>query len=145
MFSYFGPSVSAKDAVRFLTGDTTENVALLSDDEITYCLTLASNDTRQASIQALQAMLAKVAADTLVSADGMIRDLKLRRDLLQARLTRLEENESAIAALPFAGGLSLSERESNRDDSDLVQPAFRRDQFGFTSSQEFIGTGDNEP
>jgi hypothetical protein len=40
---------------------------------------------------------------------------------------RLKRSRKAVA--PYAGGLSIAEKETSAANTDLVQPAFRRNQF----------------
>lgn len=35
---------------------------------------------------------------------------------------------------PYAGGISISDKDSNRETTDAVQPAFRIDQFSYNQS-----------
>lgn len=62
MWSYSGnPSSSPKDTVRFMIGDTVEDTGAVTDEEISFALNLNSNDTRDASITCLEALVAKYA------------------------------------------------------------------------------------
>lgn len=116
-YSYSGnPSLTAKDAVRFLTGDTLEEVSLLSDEEIAYLLA-QSAEPAVAAQHGVRAMLAKCASDTVISADGMTRDLTGRREALAARLRELQ-GVRAFAVLPSAGVTA-----------GTGDPAFTREQF----------------
>lgn len=127
--SYTGnPASSTKDEVRFLTGDTHAGTMLLEDEEITWMIT-REGSVDNALTEIIRAMLAKCAHDTLVSADGITRDLSGRRAMLEKLLRTIDERSSMRNVAPFVGGTSIAERDTRQQDGDLIQPAFRRGQF----------------
>lgn len=120
-FTYSGnPSATALDLLRFLVGDTVEAVSLLSDAECQYLLTTYSTATA-ATLPALRAMLAKLAHDTLITVDGVTRDLEFRRTALEVRIQQVERQAGYTI---FFGGISQSARDAERADTDRIQPAF---------------------
>lgn len=125
-FSYNGPSAGLIDEVRYRVGDTVEALALLTDEEIAWELSEASNDALQASLAAVDKMLALCAHDTLTSADGITRDVSGRKTALEAIRTQLVTRMALAGAAPWAGGVSVSEQETRRADTDLIAPDFYR-------------------
>lgn len=56
------------------------------------------------------------------------RDLLTNIDKVHAYLDERESGRAAmVAAVPFAGGISLSDKQAREDDSDRTKPAFTRD------------------
>lgn len=43
---------------------------------------------------------------------------------------------ASILAIPYAGGISISDRDTVRDNTDRVKPAFRRDTAFYDSSED---------
>ena len=68
------PSASAKDAVRFLVGDTDSTDQLLQDGEITYLLSQYNNAPLNAAIRACETIMAKFArmADETAPTDAQV-------------------------------------------------------------------------
>lgn len=113
------------DAVRLYLGDTAAPFAL-TDEEITWFLVTAEDDTLAAALLGAGAMAARFSK--LV--DASVGDV--RKSYSQqykhfaevvARLTTDAGTAAAGAPIPWAGGISQSERESNAGDADLV-PAY---------------------
>ena len=125
-FSYSNnPGTSSRDLLRFLTGETTQELSVLSDEEIDYLLT-QQTDVTQAAITAVKRILAALSQDNLVSADGITRDIKGRREALTALLTNLKQETilTGTGAVPFVGGVSRDEEETQRERTDRVPHSF---------------------
>lgn len=137
-WSYTGdPSARAIDAIRFLIGDTDSNDQLLSDDEILWvnkeasgsttatsdlydaayrcCLTIASKLSRQADKQIgdLSVKLSQKAAGYRTQADSL-KQLSLR---------------SSGVPVPYAGGITISDKEIDEDNSDINRQWIATGQF----------------
>lgn len=129
--SYSGdPASSSKDAVRFWTGDTSAPW-LLSDEEINYTLTSYPSTQRAAA-----ACLRKVAAsyarkpsrsvgDLSISYSDMAKQYAAAADALEAQANA----NDATGALPYSGGISVSDMEGVDSNTDRVKPPFRNRQF----------------
>jgi hypothetical protein len=121
------PALSAKDAVRFHSGDTDSADPLVSDEEIAFALGEEST-----AVLAAAAICEALAARFARQVDKSVGDLRLslnqKAQAFAAKAEALRER-AATAVEPYAGGLSQSEREASRADSDLIQPAFRVDLF----------------
>ena len=124
-FSYSGdPASSDKDAVRFLIQDTVASSKEFEDEEITYMLTTKGN-VRSAAILALKTLASKYAT----AVDKAVGDLRLSLSQKYdhyVSLIKQFEGEAAMVALPFAGGISVSNKETYEADSDRVQPRFTK-------------------
>lgn len=135
VWHYLSPQLSAKDAVRYLVGDTIEARPLVQDGEILYALSLTT-DVRLAAASVAEQLSRQLALrpdirtqDTSVSWSQAAKQFaSLAKDL------RLQV--SLGAAMPYAGGLSQSEKADASGDSDKVQPLFTRDQWGERWSNE---------
>jgi hypothetical protein len=135
--SSYSPSLATpKDQVRFKIGDTTvvpAEAALFSDEEIQAML-MANGDSAikaaRACVRSLIARYSRMA--TMAVGDSSIQLGELAqhfRDLLKD-LTR--ESATNGSAVPFAGGLTYSSKETSGRDTDRVQPSFARDGVGST-------------
>ena len=126
-YSYSGdPGASSKDAVRFATGDVDLSDQQLSDEEIAYLL-VQRGDVLNAAVAACHRLAAKYSR--LVSrAVGDLRIEHQQRRQAYMELARTLRAEGAIGGIvPYAGGISLADKETDEDDTDRVQPFFTRE------------------
>lgn len=130
-FTYGGdPANSNLEAVRYLIGDTVITDVQLQDAEINFNLAEAGNNIYLAGSSAALAIASKYAK--LV--DKEVGDLMIDYSQRQAHYINLSRELSRQASKKstpniFAGGLSLSDKESNQENTDTVQPTFERDMF----------------
>jgi hypothetical protein len=126
-WTYTGdPASSATAKVRFLSGDIDTTDQLLSDEEIAWLLTVWPDPF----IAAAQALEAIVASGRLV--DKKIGDLEIKASTRATSLLALAKNlrtRAGRGGLPYAGGLSISDKKVYRDDTDIPTPAFEEGQF----------------
>jgi len=124
-FSYSGdPSASDKDAVRFLIRDTVASTKEFEDEEIAYMLT-TKGDVRSAAILALKTLAAKYAT----AVDKAVGDLRLSLSQKYEHyvdLIRQYEKEAVLVAVPYAGGISVADKDTYEQDSDRVKPRFTK-------------------
>ena len=126
-WSYSGdPSNSAKDTVRFLIGDTDNRDPLLQDAEITYFLSQHNNAPVNAAIRCCETIMAKFArlcdesvGQVHLSLSQKYKSFREMRDQLQQRLATGD-------ATPYAGGISVSDKETQTQNKDRVEPTFRK-------------------
>lgn len=122
-WSYSGdPSASTLDEVRFLIGDTDIDDQQLSDEEITYLLA-EYESALPAAIAAAEGIAAKYAR--LV--DQKTGDIDVKFSQRAAHYSQLAADlrrKIGILAEPYVGGISVSDTEIDKDDDDVVQPAF---------------------
>lgn len=118
------PTTSPKDAVRFWTGDTVEAIALLQDEEIEYALTLQPQ-VKLCAADCLEAIAAKLLQEVDFEVRGELRmDLGQRAARYQSRAQQLRQQASRLGAIPYAGGISVADKEARDEDADRVRPAF---------------------
>lgn len=128
-FSYSGnPNASLLDRVRFSLGDTQAKSPQFTDGEIMALLEDAGQDPLSAALLACDALVAKYAGacDESVGSVSMAYSQKAAgyralADTLRSRLAR--------RALPYAGGISWSDKRRQQMDRDRVQPQFSVDDF----------------
>ena len=120
------PSANNKDHVRFLIGDTDSTSEQLSDEEVNHTLTETTSNVYQAAILCAESLIAKYSrfADKAI---GDLRNSFSQRVEHYKGLRETLRNRSGIrAAAPYAGGISVSDKNSVRLDTDRTKPAFAR-------------------
>jgi hypothetical protein len=125
-WSYSGdPSDSDKDSVRFIVGDTDTTDQLVTDEEIAWALTQNSN------IYGASAIIAgTIAAKFSRKVDKSVGDLKLSLSQKSKQYLQLQKDlngKTATRVIPFSGGISIANKDSYKDDTDRVRPAFNID------------------
>ena len=141
-WSYSGdPDSSALDGIRFLIGDTDTNDQLLSNEEISWMNSQVTGSTTSTdslytvAYRCLITIASKFSrlADQAVGDMGVSRSQKAKGARDQAKeLKRLAESEGGTPT-PYAGGITVSDKEIDIDNSDLVKPSFSQGQFANTS------------
>ncbi len=122
-FTYNGdPSASQLEAVRFLCGDTDANQPLLQDAEINFIITIAPQ-TFLAAADACDAISASFSRKVDRSNLGQSASLSRKADQYRLMADRLRKKAQSGAEV-FAGGLTISGKQSLDNDSDAVQPDF---------------------
>lgn len=118
-----------RNVVRHLIGDTDPTSPMLSDAEIGYELGAAGDDASRAAYQSCRRLMARYAA----LADASELDLSVKASQLFDHYAALAatfetdaDNLSMRSAVPYAGGLSVAERRTNRADRDRTMPFFDR-------------------
>ena len=123
-FTYGGdPANSNREAVRFFCGDTDSSDQLLSDAEVDYILTLESK-VIQAAATACEMIASKFAreADTKNGALSVKASQRAAAYEKRAPLLRSKGNREVDV---FAGGLTISGKDSLNQRTDDVQPNFK--------------------
>ena len=137
-WTYSGdPNASARDAIRFLVGDTDTTEQLLSDEEIAWINIQASGSATatdslyECGHRACHAISAKFARQ----ADKQIGDLQVQLSQRAAayramaddlRQMSLRENTVPV---PYAGGITISDKNIDADNPDIYRGRFRSGQF----------------
>lgn len=137
-WSYSGnPSSGAGDAIRFLVGDTDTTDQLLSNEEISWVNTEAGGSPTSTTglYQAAYRCCIAIASKLSRLADKQIGDLqvslsqKAKGYLSQAdRFKALSQAENYVP-IPYAGGITVSDKEIDQDNSDLFRSWFAAGQF----------------
>lgn len=113
--------------VRYLVGDTKPTDQQVQDEEILFAL------TQRPSIYGAAAIVCRSLASRL-SREADVVDKDLRTQLsARAKAYSLRASEYEVkasvrgGAVPYAGGISISDKVMNEADTDRVQPAFTID------------------
>tara|TARA_A100001391_G_scaffold70347_3_gene44940 strand:- start:1682 stop:2125 length:444 start_codon:yes stop_codon:yes gene_type:complete len=130
-WTYSGdPANNDRDKVRFLVFDTDTNEQLLSDEEIAWLLSEQTN-VYLAAANAAEVIAAKFAKDISRSVVGISATPGGRAEfyLELAEKLRNQIGTTNKRAEVFAGGLTISGKESLDGDTDAVQPGFKIGDF----------------
>lgn len=134
MWSYDATLLGVKPLyqVRFLTGDTLSGDQQMTDEEIAFVL------TQRSSIYGAAAMCCRsLSAQKARLADTSTGDLRTTySSLSQSYSKRAGEYEAQATArsgaLPYAGGVTVTDKQNQEADGDRVQPQF---QIGMEDNQ----------
>ena len=118
------PSSSAKDEARFLVGDVFDKDPLLSDEEITYCLT-AGGSARLGAALAAEAISAKFSRLADRSVGQVSVSCSQKAEAYRKLANDLRASDAASSSLPHFGEVFVSESAALDKDSSLIQPSFR--------------------
>ena len=131
------PSASALAAIRFLTGDTDTNDQLINDEEIAWTNNqVTGSDTATTALYEVSyRVMVAIASKFSRLADQSVGDLKV--DMFQkatnareqAALLKQQALREGNPPTPYAGGISVSDKEIDEENSDIVQPYFSRGQW----------------
>ncbi len=131
------PSANARDAIRFLIGDTDTTDQLLSDEEIAWVNSEASGTSTgtTALYDAAYRCCLTVASKLAREADKQIGDLSVS---MSQRAKAYREQAASLKALsgreggvpiPYAGGITISDKEIDEENSDIFRTWFSSGQF----------------
>jgi hypothetical protein len=132
-WTYSGdPALSDKDHVRFLVGDVDSTDRLVSDEDIDAAVAV-EGAVRSAAAKVAAAIAARFARRVTTSTDGNITKalshlfehyMALARNLMRDAATE-------TGAGVYAGGISLSDKQSEEDDTDRAATDFKRAMFDY--------------
>lgn len=119
------PSSNTSDELKLLLGDlsTSSSGELLKSAECTYFLT-SYGSARAAAPHAARA-IAAMFADQVGRAVGDLRVDAQQKFEHYSTLASSLERQAALSGVPFAGGISIAQKQSVESDTDRVAPAFR--------------------
>lgn len=118
---------TARGRVRLLVGDTDENQPIrLEDAEVDVFLELMGSE-RAAAAEGADALAARYARQ-LEGGSGGLQPSRTRAQELRTTAARLRASVSMFA-VPTAGGITQSDRDTLDADTDRLRPAFRRGQL----------------
>lgn len=126
-WTYTGdPSANNRDEVRFLIGDNDNTNQLVSDEEIAYAIANEATN-KLAAIRIVRSLAGKYATKV----DKTVGDLKISYSQMTKHFKELavfleESDASLYAPIPYAGGISISDKETDRSDSDRSSPMFTK-------------------
>ena len=135
-WSYSGnPASSTRDKVRWLIGDTDTSDQQLSNEEIDAALVASGNDPYTAAISCVEALIAKYSRKVTKS----MGDLSINYGDIVANYRSLLGDIRRRATLqlctPYAGGISIADKEIDEADSDRVQPSFYKGMHDMDGTQ----------
>lgn len=120
------------NATRFLMGDTNELDQQVQDEEITFALGQANNNTYFAGAFLCRTVAAKYARNVDVEISGALKESSSQ---IQAHYLELAEaleyqaqKTGGLLGIK-AGGITRSTVDTVREDTTRVRPAFNKDQF----------------
>lgn len=141
-WTYTGdPNDSARDAIRFLVGDTDSTDQLITDEEIAWVNSEVSGSATATThlYRAAARTAHAIAAKFTRLADQQIGDLRVTMSQKAAAARALAESLTEIAAtdsavpIPYAGGVSVDDKDTRDQDTDRVDPFFVTAQFANTT------------
>lgn len=136
-FTYSGdPSDSELDAVRFLIRDTDEATAQLSDEEIQWMLVESGHSIYRAAVGAVDFIVTNFATQARTRTVGALSiSYEARADEYRKLALALHKRWLAFTNfIPYAGGISRSDKQANQSDTDWDKPAFVRNLHGDPSA-----------
>lgn len=125
----FNPENSAKDEVRFLIGDTNIKDQLLQDEEIQYLLKKHNNYPLNAAIRACEAVISKFSRLADETVGSVSKSFSQKAQSYFKTMEMLRTRVALEGARPYAGGISVSDKQTNTQNEDLVNPDFKKHQF----------------
>jgi len=118
------PAASDRDAVRYKLGDVNEDEQLVRDEEIAYALS-EERDVNGAVALCAEGVAALLEREADVKVGPLSVDLSDKASHFW-ELAKTYRARSLVYALPSVGGISVEEKDEQRDDDDRVRPFFRR-------------------
>jgi len=129
MAATYDPTMTTdKDKVRFLIQDTVVASAMLQDEEIAFMLTLYPS-FRLAAANCADICSSKFAS---MAESKTIGNLSLSygdKSKKYAQLANSLRMQASKVIMPYAGGISQSDKQTIEEDQDRVDPSFRRNQM----------------
>ncbi len=134
-FTYTPGSSTSATRVRLLIGDTDPTAPLqqrLEDEEITDLLAIAGGfrAAAAAAADALAAKFARLATDKRMGQAS----LAWKRFEQLASMAKSLRSTVSLAAIPFAGGISKTQRDALAQDTDRIVPSFQKGMLDNPSS-----------
>jgi hypothetical protein len=121
------PSDSLIDEVRFRIGDTDTDEEFLTDDEIAYLLGQESDNVSRAAVRGCKRIAAELSRQVNYRMHGVSVDAKDLAKQFRDLATELETEAALLSvAEPFAGGISVADKQAREADSDRSTPSFKR-------------------
>lgn len=131
------PSANARDAIRFLIGDTDTSDQLLSDEEIAWVNSEASGSATattalyDAGSRCCLAIASKLAREADKSVGDLSVSMSQRANAYReqaAELKGLSGREGGVPT-PYAGAITISDKDIDQDNSDIFRTYFASGQF----------------
>lgn len=137
-FTYDPTQTDDISKVRFLIQDTEEDLADFQDEELEYLLVVSNNDIYQAGAEAALRLYMKYSKESSrIEVDGVRVENKDKSsnylELYKAikKIADSKTRKSSGKALAYFGGISRDKFNANRENDNLVKPAFTKQQTTF--------------
>lgn len=117
--------------IRVLIGDTDTSDELLTDTQINMLIALYTN-TFSAAAAAARAIAAKFAREVDATVDSTQASNSQKYEHYKDLADRLDSQartSGLLAGIPYAGGISIADKETRVSNTDRVTPAFTRTLF----------------
>jgi hypothetical protein len=140
VWSYSGdPNSSPKDAVRFYVQDIIRQDPQVNDEEIDFLLTAESANVLRTAARTAEVIAAKYARQVDKSVGGLSLSAGRRQEKYEKLASTLWDrsrgvgpgDQAALAAVPYSGGISQSDKDAKASNPDRVVPIFRVDLHEF--------------
>ncbi|MDE2467772.1 MAG: hypothetical protein KGL35_03280 [Bradyrhizobium sp.] len=130
-----------KDQVRLLIGDTASPDPLMQDEEINFLISLR-NSIYGAAAECCRSLAAQFARQADSTQGSMHTTYSSKSRAYASRAAQYENMAiSRSGALPFAGGISIADKQQTEADSDRVPPQFN---IGMDDNPLPVGPAGNE-
>lgn len=113
------------DLVRFLIGDTDSEDPFFQDAEINGLITL-EGDPRKAAAKGAETLAAKFARQVDETVGRVKQNCSQAYDHYKDLAKSLRLDAAARVPVPYAGGISISDKDTVRDNEDRVASTFTR-------------------
>lgn len=131
------------DEIRFLVGDTDSTDPLIQDEELFYLLRNSYPSPKWAAAAAATAIAAKFARKV----DKSVGPLSIKASQKFAQYTSMAKQLGREAAMegvrPYAGGISVADKQLTEQDLDRIRPAVTRRLHERYDDQQFSATPPN--
>ena len=127
-WSFSDSLTSDRDKVRLRIGDTDTNEQLLSNETIDALLTEHSSDIALCSVASCRAIIAQFSRHLDRSAAGLSSNRSVIVTQYRELLRELLKESRLSTGVKYKGSISDSRKQTIDDDSDFVQPSFKKGQ-----------------
>ena len=126
MAATYDPTMThTRDKVRFLIQDTIVASAILQDEEIDFMLTEYPN-YKMAAANCADVISSKMASAAQERTIGNLKLVYADKAKKYAELANRLRMQASKVVLPYAGGISKADKDTINQDTDRVEPSFRR-------------------
>lgn len=123
-FSYSGnPASSDVDHLRFLMGDTDKDSPFFSDEEVQYLVT-NNGDILSAAMRGVEGIMARLSGAVDESVGSVSIQFSKKNEGYQKLWDRLNVRMAMEGAVPYAGGISITDKSQRACDHDRVPNQF---------------------
>ena len=138
---------SPKDQVRRMIGDVISSDQQIADEEINFAITQRSSVYGAAAdcCRYIAAQYSRKADLVTQGAGGSLKTNYSQQSRAYAAMAATFESKSAMfgGAVPYAGGISVSDKQKNEQDTDRVAPQFNIGEFDNTLPVGSVGQETN--